>query len=192
MSSNDLPYIHGMRVHGPHQSDPTATGPLILVVAAGGAAWSSGTNYSGGDTVQDSLYQYMALQATGPSGTVSQPGVTSGWPSYWIIQAPVFQNSWTNMTATMGIPNPVPAGYRLVNGPPNVLSRTDGSIDHYLDHALDIFGDVTGGATGTTVFTVPPAFRLAYDKPVPGHDNTMAYVASRLYSATGNFVRGTA
>lgn len=188
MSSNDLPYIHGMRVHGPHQSDPTATGPLILVVAAGGASWSSSTPYSGGDTVQDSLYQYMCVLAN----TGIQPGVTSGWPGYWVIQAPVFQNSWTNASPTVGIPDPVPAGYRLVNGPPNVLSRTDGSIDHYLDHAIDVFGDVTGGATDTTVWTLPPAFRLAYDKPVPGHDNTMAYVASRLYSATGNFVRGTA
>ena len=76
-------------------------------------------------------------------------------------------------------------------GRSNELDPSTGALVSYRDHQIDIAGDIDGGDTGTAVFTLPPAFRLSYDKPVSGHDTTMTYVASRLYSS-GEFVRGVA
>lgn len=178
--------IHGDD-HRPGGADPTKTGPWHYVADAGGAdAWSSGTAYAVGDLVEHDVFRYQCVAAN----TDVEPGVTSGWPASWFIDVPLFQNGWANI-APGTIPNPVPMGYRLSVGPANVLDPDTGAVGAYTEHQIDIAGDVDGGDTGTAVFTLPPAYRLTYDKPVPGHDTTMTYVASRLYSA-GDFVRGVA
>lgn len=184
MSGNDLPYLHG-HVHHPFASDPSLSAPWRYVIDSA-TAWNSGTAYDPGDTAGDGIYQYLCLVAN----TDISPGVDAHWANYWIIDVPIFQNGWTNASSSGSIPNPVPMGYTMTVGRPNQLDRDTGAIVEYGDHRIEIAGDITGGSTGTTVFTIPPAYRLPYDRPIPGQDDTQAYVASRLFSS-GDFVRGT-
>lgn len=178
--------IHGGD-HRPGGPDPTRTGPWHYVIDPGTSpAWSSGTAYAVDDLIEHDVYRYVAVAAS----TNVEPGVAAAWPDSWAIDVPLFQNGWGNAAPSAGIPNPSPMAFRLSVGPPNPLDDT-GAIAAYSEHQIDVAGDVAGGDSGTAVFTLPPAYRLPYDKPVSGHDELMAYVASRLYSS-GEFVRGTA
>jgi len=182
--------IHGPW-HAPRGSDPSACDAWRPIVAAG-AAWSSGTNYSPGDVVDDDFLQYECILANGPGvsgvGTI-RPGVDSLWMAYWWCQASVWVNG-SNMTPTVAIPNPVPLRYRLSVGPPNVL-EVDGSLLEYTEHQIEIQGDVTGLVSGDTVFILPLEYRHEYDVPYHTHDDLGNYVPCRMLS-TGEFVYGAA
>ena len=182
----DKPVLHGWD-HRAGGIDPILTGAWHYISTGSGiSAWSSSTNYTSGNQVTHDVYVYVCML---PNTNV-EPNVNSKWYNYWQINVPLFQNGWANITAGT-IPNPVPMGYRLAVGPPNILDKDNGSITTYSDHQVEIAGDVAGGSSGTAVFTLPPAYRLSYDVPFPAHDSSMNYVACRLYSA-GNFVRGIA
>jgi hypothetical protein len=178
--------IHGVW-HAPRGSDPSACDAWRELVTAG-TAWSSGTNYSPGDTVDDGNLRWEAILASGPGhGGAVEPGVNSQYVAYWWCQASVFITG-SNMSPTVDVPSPVPSRYRLSVGAPNYL-EIDGSISFYTEHQIEVQLDVTGVTTGDIVFLMPPEYQHSYDVPYHTHDDTGAYVACRLL-ATGEFIYG--
>lgn len=176
----DKPVAHG-NDHRPGGFDPTQPGAWHYVSDGGGiSAWNSGTTYDPGDTVTHDVFVYLCLVGN----TDKEPNVASNWANFWIIDVPLFQNSWANSTFTA---NSVPMRYRVSVGMLNYLDKDNGSIFQYGEHTLEIQGDVTGGNTNTTVFTIPPAYQFPYDVPGTGHNDAGTYVSVRLYM-NGNFV----
>lgn len=92
-----------------------------------------------------------------------------------------------NMAPTDAIPNPVPMGYCLIVGRPNIMDGDQ--VLQYTEHKLEIVGDVDGVAPGDTVFVLPAEYRFPDDRPCHTHDFAGNYVPCRLY-ATGEFVYG--
>jgi hypothetical protein len=181
---------HGER-HAPRGSDPSRTDAWRNVLTAG-TAWASGTTYAAGDIVDDAAHVFQYQAASGSVNAVAnhgiQPGVTSGWWSYWNYYASIFQNG-SNMAPTMDIPNPVPLRYRLSVGPPNIID--EGAIVLYTQHQVEIQGDVTGLAPLDIVFTLLPEYTHDYDVPYHTHDDSGIFVPCRLLS-TGEFIWDTA
>lgn len=177
---------HGVR-HAPRGSDPGATDGWRELVTAG-TAWSSGTNYSPGDVVDNGSLQWEAILANGP-GTdagVIQPGVTSMYFAFWWCQASVWVNG-ANATPTGAVPNPVPVRYRLSIGPPNHYDEAGDIV--YTHHQIDIQGDLASSSLsyGDTVFIMPPEYRHDYDVPYQTHDDVGGFVPCRLLLVTGEF-----
>lgn len=106
---------------------------------------------------------------------------------------PPFENGWTNVDSDESV-DFVPMRFRILLGPPNMIRQAEPNAPwdvHIVTRqkSVEIQGDVTGGSDGTTVFTLPPSFRLDHSVPFPGHDDSGLYVPSRLYQ-DGRFVRG--
>jgi hypothetical protein len=179
---------HGPR-HSPRGSDPAETDVWRNVVGAG-TAWNSGTTYAAGDIVDDASHIFQYQAASGSVNAVAnhgiQPGVTSGWWSYWNYYASIFQHG-TNASPSTPIPNPVPMRYKLSIGPPNHIDQ--GAILDYTQHQIDIQGDVTGLVIGDTVFTILPEYQHEFDVPYHTHDVFGAYVPCRLLK-TGEYIWG--
>jgi hypothetical protein len=193
---NDLPYLHGP-VHRPGGSDPIVPGVWNYVTDPA-TAWADATGYSAGDIVSHGDFNFLAVGGVGQPPPVVEPvagigyvepEVTDGWAPYWFYWASTWQNGWGTMTATGDIPNPVPGRYRLALGWLNQVD-SGGNVTQYNDHVLELQGDLAGGSSDTVVYTIPPAYRLPYDVPVPSHDDTGTYVPCRLLS-TGDFVYDT-
>lgn len=176
----DKPVTHGWD-HRPGGLDPTLPG-YWHYVASSGSAWSSSTTYNPGDVVSHDVFLYTCMV----SNTNREPNVSPIWAHYWMIDVPLFQNSWVNVGGSS-----VPMRFRITVGPPNTISIDNGAIITYSDHEVELEGDIKGGSDGTTVFWLPPAYRKQYDIPVHAHDDSGLYIAGRLYSA-GNLVIGTA
>lgn len=177
---------HGKR-HSPRGSDPGAT-ELWRPVTTPGTAWSSGTDYSPGNSVDNGDLRWEAILPSGPgNGGAIEPGVDTNYVAYWWCQASIFING-ANATTTGGVPNPVPVRYRLSVGSPNILD-TDGSIIEYSDHQLEIQGDLSSSSLsyGQTVFIVPPEYQHDYDVPYQTHDDVGGFVPCRLL-ASGEFI----
>ena len=180
----DKPVTHGWD-HRPGGLDPTLPG-YWHYVASSGSAWSSSTTYNPGDVVSHDVFLYTCMV----SNTNREPNVNPIWAHFWMIDVPLFQNSWSNISAGT-IPTPVPMRYRLVVGAPNTLDIDSGTIVDYNDHEMELQGDIQGGATGTVVFYLPPAYRKNYDVPIHAHDDSGFYIAGRVYT-DGSVVMGIA
>jgi hypothetical protein len=161
--------MHGYD-HRPGGFDAVPTGAWIYVTA-GADSWSGATAYNPGDTVIDGLYQYLCIL----SNTNVEPGVNAKWFWYWVIDAPIFQNSWANVGSTL-----MPMRFRISIGYPNYLNKDNGS---------EIQGSVTGGTTGTVVFTLPPAYSPESDLRLSASDDTGQFVVFQVL-ATGDVIRG--
>jgi hypothetical protein len=127
----------------------------------------------------------------------SDPSQTDVWIYVGVDPRVPFVNGG-NAGATVAVPNPVPARFRISVGPPNECeyagwnSSTDPvatAILAYTDHQIDIQGDVTGLVIGDTVFVLPLEFQHDYDVPYHTHDIYGAYVPCRLLK-TGEFIWG--
>jgi hypothetical protein len=157
-------------------------------VVAPGSVWLVGTTYSAGDIVDDDegVFQYQAASGSvnGVANLAIEPGVTSGWWSYWNYYASIFQHGSNGGTTA----SPVPMRYKLSVGPPNHIDQ--GAILDYTQHQIEIQGDVTGLIIGDTVFTILPEYQHDHDVPYHTHDIYGAYVPCRLLS-TGEFIWGT-
>lgn len=68
-------------------------------------AWSNETDYSVNNIVMYNYNIYKCLQGCGPSSTVYEPTVTTGWENYWVLfvanqkQYPVSTTQPTGLTA---------------------------------------------------------------------------------------------
>ncbi len=107
----------------------------------------------------------------------------------------------SNAPATVDVPNPCPARFRISVGAPNdcEYSAWSGSdpvsgtrpvattLLAYTDHQIEIQGDITGLVTGDIVFAIPLEFQLEFDVPYHTHDDSGIYVPCRLLS-TGEFI----
>jgi hypothetical protein len=180
---------HGPR-HAPRGSDPSETDQWRNVGSTG-TPWSSGTTYDVGDIVDDAggIFKYQAASGmvNGVANLAIEPGVTSGWWSFWNYYASIFQNGSNRITGGL-IPNPTPMRYRLSIGRPNDIE--EGAILNYTHHQIDIEGDITSILAGETVFTILPEYQSDSDIAYRSHDSAGFYVPCRLLS-TGEFIWGT-
>lgn len=140
------PIGHGFD-HRPGGSDPSRTG--VWLEAAAASAWDSGSTYAANHVVSHGEFKWRSIATS----TAIEPGVTTGWQSYWIYDASTFLNGYDNVDD----PDVDTFAYRLCVGPPSNYVQGD-TIDES-GTSPEFKGAAVGGPIGAAIIRLIPGYR---------------------------------